>query len=275
VHAAPRGASILNLLSKENNMRFLPTFLFVAILVLCLGIFVSTKTSPSQNTQEPADIKLTNKTNLQVVKAKRDKNVLLLTLMNKYAKRVTAFAVTIGSFRFTEDFVSNEVSDDFGINPNGSHERRIPIPSSNANDAVIHATLQAVIFEDKAGDGDPVVFEDMRDDRLGQAVQIKRSLKILERYVHLEKFDTSQLRSELESAWGATESETVADLRELRPLGTINRNGNGPLSTYVKDGLENAKADAKRRFDEAAQSPSKRDSLLRIKAHYQRLLKRL
>ena len=257
-------------------MRFLPTVAFVAILVLCLGIFVSTKTSPSQNTQEPAaDIKLTNKTNLQVIQAKREKKGLLLTFKNNYAKRITAFAVTIGHFQFKEDFVSNEVSDEFGINPNGSLERRIPILSSNQNDSVIHATLQAVIFDDKSGDGDPVIFEDMRDDRLGQAIQIRRSLKILERYVRLEKFDTSQLKNELELAWGATETETVAELRQLRPLGTINRKGDGPLSAYVKTGLEDAKADAKRRFDEAAQSSSKRDSLLKIKAHYERLLKRL
>ena len=85
-------------------MRFLPTVAFVAILVLCLGIFVSTKTSPSQNTQEPAtDIKLTNKTNLQVIQAKREKKGLLLTFKNNYAKRITAFAVTIGHFQFKED----------------------------------------------------------------------------------------------------------------------------------------------------------------------------
>jgi hypothetical protein len=257
-------------------MRSLQLYIFGTILLLCLGVFVGTRTSPSQNKEEPPGVTLINRTKFEVVKVKRENDRLVFSFKNNYERRITAFTLTVGQhYRISEDFVSNEVTDEFGIKPQDTVERSFPIPSTLWDDPIVNATLQAVIFDDKTGDGDPVVFEDMRDNRLGQAVQIKRSLKILEKYIQNGALNITKLSDELEVALSASDADTLNQLRELHPLGTINRKGKDPVSDRVKDGLHDAKADAQRRIDDAMRSVSPRDSLLDMKAHYEKLLKRL
>lgn len=254
-------------------MRFPRLYLFVTILLLCLGVFVVTRTSPSKTEEGPPDLQIINKTKFEIVKAKRENTQVRLSLKNNYERRITAFAVTVGLARMSEDFVVHELSEEFGIKPGEILDRNIPCPYPDK--PIVTVTVQAVIFDDKTGDGDPVNFEDMRDRRLGQAVQIKRSLKVLEKYLHFEIVDTTSLSNELDVALSASEADTLTKVRELHPLGTINRKGNGLLSDSVTQGLAEAKSDTKRRIDEAAQSSSVKDSLLTMKAYYEKLLKRL
>ncbi len=89
---------------------------------------------------------------------------------------MTAFVITIGNdFRITEDFITSEIPDKVGIKSQKIFEKTYPISATLRTAPV---TLQAVVFEDKTGDGDPIIFEDLRDTHLGQAVQLKRFLKV-------------------------------------------------------------------------------------------------
>lgn len=257
-------------------MRSHQLYIFGTILLLFLSVFVGARMSPSQTKEDPPGVTLINKTKFEIVKVKRESNQLVFTFRNNYARRITAFTLTVGkNFRISEDHFSSEVAGEYGIKPHDTLERSFPIPSTSWNDPVVNATLQAVIFDDKTGDGDPVAFEDIRDNRLGQAVQIKRSLKVLEKYIQNGAPDIPRLGSELEVALNAPDAETLNQLRDLHPLGTINRTGKDPVSDRVKEGLHDAKVDARRRIDNAMRSLSPRDSLLEMKAHYEKLLQRL
>jgi hypothetical protein len=135
-------------------------------------------------------------------------------------------------------------------------------------------TLQAVVLDDKSGDGDAAIFEDIRDTRLGQAVQIKRALKVLEKYSS-DRADLENLKSEVRAELERPELDTLEAIKDLHSVGTINRKGQQALSDCVKEGLAAGQADILRRIDGAKVSPYNENSLLKIKGYYAALLKRL
>ncbi len=187
---------------------------------------------------------------------------------------MTAFVITVGdNFRITEDFITSEIPDKVGIKSQKTFEKTYPISAALRTAPV---TLQAVVFEDETGDGDPIIFEDVRDNRLGQAVQLKRFLKVSDKHVNGSlPPNTDNLRRDLESALDGPETETLSIIRELHATGTINRNGNGAISGFVKQGLEAAKIDILRRTSEFELSDDTTVKLQNLKAYYQELLRRL
>lgn len=261
-------------------MRSPRLYVFLAI-ILSLAFLSFVKSLPFEAiSQDDADkIVVVNKTKaFQVIEAKRVDNKLNISLKNNYVRRITAFVIRIGkNFRITEELISSEVSDEIGIKSQETVHRTFPIPSDVQYEPFLQITLHSIVLDDNTGDGDPVIFEDIRDARLGQAVQMRRALKLLDKYIPLgdSPVNTWQLKQDLEAALDGPETETLALLRDQHPLGVINRHGTDSLSDFVKDGLARGKSDALRRLMEAEQSSSPRDSLLKMKASYQKILKRL
>jgi hypothetical protein len=257
-------------------MRFPRFYALTVLVLLSVGAIVLTKSSSFKAVSNSDKVVVTNKTRaFQVIDAKRADETFTLALKNNYDRRITAFVITVGSsFRITEDFATSEVSDDVGIPSQETFERTYPLSSSVGPS--LNITLQSVVFDDKSGDGDPVIFEDIRDTRLGQAVQINRALKLIEK--HLNSHDsnnTSKLKNDIEAALNGSEAETLILLRDLHPLGTINRKGEDSLSDFVKEGLEAAKTDVLRRMNEVDQSADSKGTLLKVTAYYKKLLERL
>lgn len=252
-------------------MRFLRLSVIATLLLISLTalVFTSTYPSPESATQDLAPI---NKTSgLQILKAKHVGNELRLSIKNNYAQTVTAYVLTIGTFRITEDLVIAEPPAEFGIRPQQTFERSFTLSARQLTETVV---LQAVVLEDKTGDGDPIIYEDIRDTRLGQAVQIKRALKVLEKYGS----DTSDLESlsiEMSDALNRHESDTLEAIKKIRPIGTINRDSEQALSSCVKQGLSSARNDVLTKIDEAKAFPAKKDYLHKMKVYYETLLNRL
>ena len=136
-------------------------YVFAAVLLLALSVLVLTRNVPSQTAQS-GDISVLNKTTaFQVISAQQVNNRLSLSLKNNSVHTVTAFVITIGSdFRITDDFITSEVPHKIGIKSQKIFEKTYPIPAALRTAAVV---LQAVVFEDKTGEGDPIIFEDIRD----------------------------------------------------------------------------------------------------------------
>ena len=255
-------------------MTFSRVYVFAAVLLLALSGFLITKSVPSKTAQS-GNISVLNKTSaFQVISAQQVNDSLSLSLKNTSAHTVTTFVITIGSeFRITEDFIISEIPDKVGIKSQKTFEKTYSIPATLRTARV---TLQAVMFENKTGDGDPIVFEDIRDNHLGQAVQLKRFFKVLDKHANASlPLNTENLKRDLEIALDGPETETVSTILELHPTGSIDRNGNGAVSDFVKQGLEAAKIDILRRISEFESSDDPPVKLQKLKAYYKELLKRL
>lgn len=263
-------------------MRSTPFLICFAIVLLALGLLVFSQSSPLKATAQDDghNIVIANKTSaFHVIEAKRGKDSFTLTLKNNYGRRITAFVITIEkNFRITEDFISSELSE-VGIDSQGTFQRTYPLSSSLQDQPSLDISIQSVVFDDKTGDGDPIIFEDIRDERLGRAVQVKRALKLLDKYLSSfnphEGVNTGQLRNDIQAALNRPEPETFILLRELHPLGTINRKGTNTLSDFVLEGLAAGEADALRRIEDVEHSANRKDSLLKIADYYQKLLERI
>ncbi len=249
-------------------------YVLAAVLLLALSVLVLTRSVPSKTAQS-ASISIVNKTSaLQVISAQQVDDHLSLSLKNNSAHTVTAFVITVGSkLRITEDFIISEIPDKIGIKSQNTFEKTYPIPPNLGTAPV---TLQTVVFENKTGDGDPTIFEDVKENHLGQAVQLKRFFKVVDRPVNASlPLNTDNLRRDLETALDAPETETLSVILELDPTGSKNRNGNGAVSDFVKQGLEAAKTDILRRTGEFGSSDDTPAKLQKLKAYYRELLKRL
>lgn len=110
---------------------------------------------------------------------------------------------------------------------------------------------------------------------MGQAVQLKRFLIVLDKHVNASlPLSTDNLRRDLETALDGPETETLSIILELDPT-SINRNGDGAVSDFVKQGLEAAKTDILRRTGEFGSSADTPAQVQKLKAYYRELLKRL
>lgn len=253
-------------------MRFLRLFVLAIFLLISLTalVFTTTRSSTKSATQDVVPI---NKTSgLQVLQAKLVGNELKLSIKNNYAQRVTAYVLAVGGeFRVTEDLIVAESPAQPGIRPQQSFERSFTLSSRRLNETVV---LQAVVLEDKTGDGDPVSYEEILDTRLGQAVQIKRALKVLERYPD-DTPDFEKMSTEMLAALDQPEVDTLETIKDIRPAGAINRTSQEVLSDNIKQGLTAGRNSVLNKINEAKNSPYKKEYLQRMKVYYEALLSRL
>ena len=257
-----------------------PRFYVLTIaLLLCLTGFTFNTTSKSLNPQENKTIRITNRTRtFQLTDARLVDNQLHLSFTNNDDRRVTAWVITFGTghrYSITEDYFVSEESDEPGIKPRQTLQRTFPLASSQLNSTGV--VLEAAVFDDKTGDGNPVNFEDIIDDRLGRALQIKRSLKLLDQYVDsLDGRDSvGKLKAELEVDLSRPEAETLVALKELQVVSMINRSNRISISDSVHEGLAAGRTDVLRRVAELENCKDRKDKLLSIKTHYYKLLGRL
>jgi len=252
---------------KVHRLSVLALFLLISLTALTFAT-VHPSTEPTAQDLVPI-----NKTSgLQILQAKHVGNELKLSLKNNYAQRITAYALTIGDgFRITEDLVFAEPPVELGIRPQRTFERSFTLSADELTETVV---LQAVVLEDKTGDGDPVICEDIQDNRLGQAVQIRRALRVLEKYAD-DTPDVEKANTEMVAALNRPEPETLAAIKDIRAISTRNRNGQEALSDNVKEGLIAGRNTVLTKLNEAKASPYKKDYLRRMRVYYETLLNRL
>lgn len=94
--------------------------------------------------------------------------------------RVVAFEVTTAiSFSrttFKEDFAYSEVR--FGIEPGETFEKSYPFSRSSPGAELPTLHLLAVLLKDGTSDGNSTVAQQIKDERLGEKIQIHRMLKV-------------------------------------------------------------------------------------------------
>ena len=110
--------------------------------------------------------------------------------------------------------------------------------------------LLAVLLKDGTDDGNSKVAQQIKDQRLGQKLQILRTLRILEREGQSQK-DLKTTKSDIFAALNTSESETLVSLSELLPTRSDNR-----LSDELKAGLEWGREKMLQRFDVVENLPT-------------------
>src|SRR5689334_10878031 len=159
----------------------LVTFLIASLAgVIYLGSTVWSFSSKNKST-----VIVNNRTHsLEVLKAENHNGHLKLLMQNHSDKAITSYvftynpdAQTVETFR--EEFATSEA--DLVILPGSVYEKVLGFSPSFNGQGDITLNLSAVVFEDKSGEGDPVIIKGIEEDRLGQKIQLLRSLPILDR----------------------------------------------------------------------------------------------
>jgi hypothetical protein len=125
------------------------------------------------------DLKLTNQTSSFTVVGmeKTQHGDIRISLRNDYAKRITAYEISIGS---TTTLLDTALSThDESIAPGVVKEDILSIdidPDLQARGIVIHA----VVFDDGTSDGNPDSIKEIEDYRLGEKMQLDHTLRLLD-----------------------------------------------------------------------------------------------
>jgi hypothetical protein len=221
---------------KEDTRQLIKSFLLPAVIttLIVLGTCLNQNTLSSgylpagiSNQQTTLPLKVSNRTNaFEVVNVRRDGQNARLTFRNNYKKAITAYALFVGGYQIKYELADEEV-----IVPGGAREQSLNLQAGQ--DRII---VLAVVFEDKAGDGDGAVIKEINDLRLGRRTQFSRIVPLLDKLLN------------------TTDSQLVTALREVKIA--INNLPNGPereSSHFFITGLRNAKEATLRDIEELDQ----------------------
>ena len=155
----------------------MPRRILAALSVLALILlFAYTALLKPKASASPQELKVISQTRgNEELTALVLNNQVKIRLKNNHKETITAFAITVsGTATIREDFAYSEVH--FGIEPGETFETSYPVsPSSEV--PTIH--LLAVLLKDGTDDGNSKVAQQIKDQRLGQKLQILRTLRIL------------------------------------------------------------------------------------------------
>lgn len=204
----------------------------------------------------------------EVLTAQVIDNEVRIRLKNNHRDTITAFAIKLGDTTIKEDFALSGVH--FGIEPADTFEKSYPLsPSPTGELPTLY--LLTVLLKNGTRDGNLKIAKEMEDVRLGEKIQVLRTLRILEKQRQLRK-DLKTIKSDIEAALNAGEPETLITLKELQPT----RN-DSKLSDHVRNGLQWGRETLQHKLEVIEQLPSeaREQALIRLKERSQKLLAKL
>jgi hypothetical protein len=217
----------------------------VIILLLAYTVLLNPKASAS-----PKELNVISRTRGdEVLSAEISNNQLRIKLKNNHKDTITAFAIKFTDTVIKADFAYSDVH--FGIEPGDTFQKDYAVSPSSLNSEPPPLYLLAVLLKDGAKDGDSKVAQEIRDERLGEKIQIHRTLKIWENQGPSYK-DLKTTRSDIAAALNTNESEALLTLRELEPL----TRSDSKLSDDLKKGLQVGREKMLRRFEILEQIPT-------------------
>lgn len=204
----------------------------------------------------------------EVLTAQVIANEVRIRLKNNHRDTITAFALKLRDTTIKEDFAPSGVH--FGIEPGDTFEKSYPLSASPTGEPPT-LYLLTVLLKNGTSDGNLMVAKEMEDVRLGEKIQVLRTLRILEKQGQLRK-DLKTIKSDIEAALNAGELETLITLKELQPT----RN-DSKLSDHVRNGLQWGRETLRHKLEAIEQLPSesREQALIRLKERSQKLLAKL
>jgi hypothetical protein len=170
-----------------------------------------------------------------------------IRLKNNDKDTITAFVIKLNDTTISEDFAYSEVRE--GIEPGNTLQRDYPVTLPKGFELPT-VSLLTVLLKDGTEDGDPKLAKRIKDERLGQKVQIMRTLRILAKEGQLPE-DLVMVKSHILAALDTEESETRIILKELQPASRAD----DKLSDDFRNGLQWGREGILRRFEKLEQQP--------------------
>jgi hypothetical protein len=195
---------------------------------------------------------------------------LRIRLQNNHKETVTAFAISFGDTIVKEDFAYSEVN--FGIEPGETFEKSYPFSRNSLSNVLPTLHLLTVVLKDGTDDGDFRVAQQIKDERLGEKIQIHRTLKILEGEGFSRK-DMKTLKDEVITALDASEYEARIIRKELLQASSMDDN----FSEDLKKGLHWGREKMLRTFQTLERLPTERQEreLIKLKDRAHKLFAKL
>ena len=174
-------------------------------------------------------------------------NQVRVRLKNNHKDTITAFAIRFTDTVIKEDFAYSEVH--FGIEPGDTFQKEYAFSGLPMGSEPLY--LLTVLLKDGTKDGDSKVAQEIKDERLGEKIQIFRTLRILEKEGQSRK-DLQITKSEIVAALDSGESETLITLNELEPTSRTEHR----FSDDLKTGLEVGRQKMLQRFEILKELPT-------------------
>lgn len=170
---------------------------------------------------------------------------LKISLKNNHRETITAFAISFNNTTVKEDFAYSEVH--FGIEPEETFETSYPVSAAPEFRTLY---LLTVLLKDGTKDGNSKIAQEIEDVRLGNKIQILRTLRILEKEAQSRK-DLKSIKTDIVAALNAGDVETHINLKELQPGARTD----SKLSDDLRNGLHWGREKMLRRFEVLEQLP--------------------
>ena len=237
--------------------------------LLLIGLFAYTVLFDPRASASPQEITVISRTRGgEVLTAEVISNDVRIKLKNNHSDTITAFAIKLSNTTIKEDFAFSEVH--FGIEPGDTFEKSYPLsPSPNGEPPTLY--LLTVLLKNGTRDGNSKVAQEIEDVRLGQKIQILRTIRILEKQGQSGN-DLKTIKSEMEAALNADEFEIRTIVKELQPTRTDSK-----LSDNLKNGLQWGRETMLRKLEDVEQQPSenREQALKRLQERLPKLFAKL
>lgn len=213
------------------HRRFI-TALIVASVIILLAYTVPLNPKASASPQELTVISRTRGD--EVLTAELSDNQVRIQL-NNHEDTITAFAISFNNTTITEDFAYSDVH--FGIEPGDTYQKSYPLSPSPIGSELPTVYLLTVLLKNGANDGNLKVAQKIEDERLGEKIQILRTLRVLEKEGEYRK-DLKMIKTDIAASLNADEAETRIILSELQPTSRIDSKFSDDLRAGLQWGRE-------------------------------------
>lgn len=121
----------------------------------------------------------TKTSSFDVINVDREGDRIAVTFQNNYDKAITAFSLAINNSRTNFEFIDTDKI----IPPGHTTVKEYRLPNqpqrSEGRTSEDTITVLAVVFDNKSGDGERKIIQEILDTRTGDKIQLKRILPIL------------------------------------------------------------------------------------------------
>lgn len=225
-------------------------FLGVTILLSIVSLLTYTVLLNPETLASPQELTVISRTRGdEVLTANVIDNELRIRLKNNHKDTITAFVINFNNTTIKEDFVYSDVR--IGVEPGDTFQTSYSLSPSPTGSEPPTLYLLTVLLKNGIHDGNSKVAKEIRDERLGEKIQILRTLRILEKEGQSGQ-DLKTIKSDIAAALNAGEFETGTILSELQP----SSRSDTKLSDGLRKGLHWGRETMLRRFEVIEQLPT-------------------
>lgn len=188
---------------------YIGLFVGIPAILLCGGIwsvyssttFLAAPFEPAMNlTAIRQDINVVSYVDdLEIISTRKTEGKFLITIRNKSQKGMNSFYVMSGDHAWQAELVYSDIRD--SVTPSTDYEVTVPFSKELYSNGV---TIQAALFVDRTGAGNPQYIRIMQDRRKGEKRELAKAKHLLEDLISrrqlISKNDIEELKRNFDSS---------------------------------------------------------------------------